>query len=135
MEELKLKKDILLQALATFEEALIIMDNPKYEEIYKTTRDSAIQRFEYTIDTFWKFLKLYMQQEAGFVVQIDTARAIFREALNIQLITEEEFDHLIDAVADRNLTSHSYKEEVAHVLSFHLPAYYQIMQDIIGRIK
>ena len=52
MEELKLKKDILLQALATFEEALIIMDNPKYEEIYKTTRDSAIQRFEYTIDTF-----------------------------------------------------------------------------------
>src|SRR5438105_12097609 len=56
MEELKIKKDILLQALATFEESLEIMNNPKYEEIYETTRDSAIQRFEYTIDSFWKFL-------------------------------------------------------------------------------
>lgn len=58
MEELKIKKDILLQALSTFEESLEIMNNPKYEEIYETTRDSAIQRFEYTIDSFWKFLKI-----------------------------------------------------------------------------
>lgn len=27
------------------------------------------------------------------------------------------------------------KKEVAHVLSFHLPAYYQIMENIVNRIK
>ena len=52
MEELKIKRDIVLQALVTFAESIEIMENPKYEEIYKTTRDSAIQRFEYTIDSF-----------------------------------------------------------------------------------
>jgi len=134
MEELKIKKDVLLQALATFEEALKIMKNPKYEEIYETTRDSSIQRFEYSIDAFWKFLKIYMQQQFGFVVKIDSARAILREALNTQIITNEEFDQLIEAVADRNMTSHSYKEEVANMLAFHLPNYYQIMHDITHRI-
>lgn len=134
MEELKIKKDSLLEALETFQEALEIMENPKYEEIYETTRDSSIQRFEYSIDAFWKFLKIYMQQQFGFVVKIDSARAILREALNMQIITNEEFDQLIEAVADRNMTSHTYKEEVASMLAFHLPSYYQIMHSITERI-
>ena len=69
-----------MQALATFEEALKIMKNPKYEEIYETTRDSSIQRFEYSIDAFWKFLKLYMQQQFNFVVTIDSARGNFERS-------------------------------------------------------
>jgi nucleotidyltransferase substrate binding protein (TIGR01987 family) len=134
MEELKIKRDIVLQALVTFEEAIRIMENPKYEEIYKTTRDSAIQRFEYTIDSFWKFLKIYMQQRLNIFVKIDSPRAILREALNAQIITNEEFEQLIEGVADRNLTSHSYKEEVANMLAFHLPTYYVMMYDIVSRV-
>lgn len=135
MEELKIKKDILLQALSTFEESLEIMNNPKYEEIYETTRDSAIQRFEYTIDSFWKFLKIYMQNQFDLVVKIDSPRSILREALNAQVITNKEFDELIEAVADRNMTSHSYKEEVANILAFHLSTYYQMMFEITHRIN
>lgn len=134
MEELKIKRDVVLQALATYAEAIEIMENPKYDEIYKTTRDSAIQRFEYSIDTFWKFLKFYMQEQLGLVIEIDSPRAILRKALNVQIITDEEFEQLIEGVADRNLTSHSYKEEVANMLAFHLPIYYEMMYEIINRM-
>ena len=135
MEELKIKRDIVLQALVTFAESIEIMENPKYEEIYNTTRDSAIQRFEYSIDSFWKFLKVYIDKQFGITAEVNSARAILREALNAGLITNEEFEQLIEGVADRNMTSHSYKEEVAHMLAFHLPIYYEMMQNIVNRIE
>lgn len=134
MEELRLKKEIVLQALDTFNEALDIMNNPKYEEIYKTTRDSAIQRFEYTIDSFGKFLKIYMQYQLGITPKVDSSKGILREAVNAKIITEDEFEQLIKGVTDRNSTSHIYKEEIAEILSFHLPTYYHIMHDIVDRI-
>ena len=135
MEELKIKRDSVLQALATFKEAIEIMENPKYDEIYKTTRDSAIQRFEYSIDAFWKFLKFYMQEQLGLTVEVDSPRAILRKALNVQVIMRQEFEQLVEGVADRNLTSHSYKEEVANMLAFHLPIYYEMMHGIVSRMS
>jgi len=135
MEAVKVKRDALVQALVTYKEALDIMANPKYEEIFNTTRDSAIQRFEYTIDTFWKFLKFYMQNKLGVIIEFNNPRAILKEAFNHKLMTEDEFKKLSDGLADRNLTSHSYKEEVAHELAEHLPAYYDIMNKVVQRTE
>lgn len=135
MEELITKKQIMLQALATYKEALDIMNNPKYQEIYTTTRDSAIQRFEYTIDTFWKFLKRYMQVYLNILIEVNNPRAILREAFTNKLMDSEELDMLTEAFADRNLTSHSYKEEIACKLASHLSTYYDIMSAIIKRAE
>ena len=134
MEELALKKEIVLHALNTFCEALDIMNDPKYEEIYKTTRDSSIQRFEYTIESFWKFLKIYLQYKLGVFPKLEGSKGILREAMNAKLITNEEFEILVEGVADRNLTSHIYKEEIAELLVGHLPQYYATMIAIIDRL-
>lgn len=133
MEELETKRNTVIKALTTYKEALDIMENPKYQEISNTIRDSVIQRFEYTLDIFWKFLKYYMQKKLSIVLEFNNPKAILKEAFNNKLIDENEFYHLIDGLADRNLTSHSYKEEVAHELAKHLPLYYEIMNNIIHR--
>lgn len=135
MEELKLKKEIVLKALDTYKEALDIMDDPLYEKIYRTTRDSAIQRFEYTIDSFCKFLKKYMECMLGIIPKVDSSKGILREALNAKIITNDEFEQLVEGVADRNSTSHIYKEEIAEILAFHLPKYYLIMYEIAHRFE
>ncbi len=134
MEELRLKKEIVLKALDTYKEALGIMNDPQYKEIYRTTRDSTIQRFEYTIDSFCKFLKIYMQYQLGITPKVDSSKGILREALNAKIITDDEFEQLVEGVSDRNSTSHIYKEEIAEILAFHLPKYYETMYDIVHRL-
>jgi type III secretory pathway component EscR len=34
--------------------------NTKFEEEYRIYRDSLVQRFEYSIDLFWKYLKIFL---------------------------------------------------------------------------
>ena len=55
-------KEIVLEALK--------MERLKLKEILKEPysiiiRDATIQRFEYTFEAFWKFIKEYLKQEEG----------------------------------------------------------------------
>ncbi|MEW5766292.1 MAG: nucleotidyltransferase substrate binding protein [bacterium] len=51
-------------------------------------RDAAIQRFEYTFEAIWKFLKEYLKQEEG--IMCNSPKSCFREAFSLGLLTEEE---------------------------------------------
>jgi len=98
-------------------------------------RDSAIQRFEYSIDTFWKFLKIYLQEIKKIDIEGSSPRSILRQSLHNQIINEDEFNTLISGIVDRNLTSHSYNEELAEKIIQHLPLYYSKMNTILQRIQ
>jgi len=66
MEIIKQKHGALLQALASLHESLEVFtkhSNIVDDEImHAIIRDSCIQRFEYTFDAFWKFIKLYLEE-------------------------------------------------------------------------
>ena len=131
MEALTKKYQILLQALNTLKEAIALLDDPEYTKIYDTLRDSAIQRFEYCIDNFWKFLKIYIQEKNNILLETATPRGILREAVNSKLISENEYEELVQAITNRNLTSHSYNESVAQALIEAIPAAYNLMRKIM----
>ena len=97
-------------------QSLEVLHEEQYKTIYNNLRDSAIQRFEYSIDGLWKYLKLYIQEQNKAQFESTTPRAILREAVNLNLITEDEYSQLLDALADRNVTSHSYNKLVAENL-------------------
>ena len=42
MEELKIKRDSVVQALVTYKEAIDIMENPKYDEAWKTSPEMQV---------------------------------------------------------------------------------------------
>lgn len=136
MEIIKVRHAALQKALLTLESGLTIFDNDEImdHELYGLMRDGVIQRFEYSIDTFWKFLKLYIEIKHGVVVEPPSPRAVLRTSLTTQLVTQEELDSLEDCVSDRNLTSHSYNEEVADKIYTHIPRYYQVMKAIVDRL-
>lgn len=67
-------------------------------------------------------------------VETTRPKEILRLALE-GIITLEEHKILIDAIAERNLTSHSYNENLAIKIQNHIPAYYVVMKTIIDRIK
>lgn len=96
-----------LKALTQLEKAV---GQPKDEYI----RDSVIQRFEFTHELAWKMLKLRLEQEDVFA---KTPRETLQASLEAEFIVDG--NAWTDLQKMRNLTSHTYNEELAEeVYSF-----------------
>lgn len=70
-------------------------------------QDSAIQRFEYSYDSFWKFFKLYFEKNYN-LENMNSPRAVFRMCVEKRLCSEDEGLLLIKMLDDRNITIHNY---------------------------
>lgn len=134
MEKIKDRYEITLQTLSTLKDILDKSEAGVPEEYALAVRDSIIQRFEYSIDTFWKFLKLYLQEHLKVTLESTTPRAIIREAINANLVSEEDASILMDCITSRNETSHTYNEFLAQQVADSVPEYYQVMHKIIKSI-
>ena len=71
-------------------------------------RDGVIQRFEFTVELGWKALKRILAYKG---VECHFPRDGIKQAFRYGLI--ENNDLLLDMLADRNLCSHLYSEELA----------------------
>ncbi len=98
-------------------------------------QDGITQRFEYSIDSFWKFLKFYLEIISKISIESPSPKVVFRQVLQSMLITEYEFRILIDCVTERNLTSHTYDEKTAKKIQDHIPLYYVTMKIILDRLQ
>jgi nucleotidyltransferase substrate binding protein (TIGR01987 family) len=70
-------------------------------------RDGVIQRFEFTTELAWKTMREYLITQD--VMDINTPRAVLKEAFNNNIITDDE--GWLQIMHDRNLTSHMYDED------------------------
>ncbi len=137
MEAIKARYLAASNALKRLKEDIILLasNDPEHKKYHCQFRNSAIQSFEFSIDTLWKLVKDYLEYKHGIIVQTPTPRSVFREALAVNLVSKEELEKINKMVADRNLTSHTYNEPLAQEISTHLPSYCQLMQKIIDRIQ
>ncbi len=119
MEKLKLKYQDARRALETLE---AILREP-YSAI---VRDASIQRFEYTFEAIWKFIKEYLQEKEGIVAA--SPKACFREIFQLGVISEEQTVKLLEMTDHRNMTAHTYHEEVAQKIYGALTVY----RDLLG---
>lgn len=84
-------------------------------------RDAAIQRFEFTVELFWKVLKKILQHEQ---VETTTPRDALNKAYQYKFIDSE--DIWLSMLNDRNNTSHAYNEENAKLIFQHIQSYLPI---------
>lgn len=121
----------------TLDEGLKEVNIPLYDrpKAYKLMQDGITQRFEYSIDSFWKFLKFYLEIISKISIESPSPKVVFRQVLQSMLITEYEFRILIDCVTERNLTSHTYDEKTAKKIQDHIPLYYVTMKIILDRLQ
>lgn len=99
------------KALNSLKEVIEVYDFDKTNLI---TRDSMIQRFEYTYSIALKMIKRFFSQGAFVLENIEgmTFNEMIRQANKMDLLRSnlEKWD---DFRQKRNLTSHTYDEEVA----------------------
>lgn len=77
-------------------------------------RDAAIQRFEYSVETTWK----YAQAALLAAEQLDVAspRGVVRACFERKIVGETAVRELFAALDDRNMTVHTYNEELAQAI-------------------
>lgn len=138
MDTLNIKYTNALQSLETLSTALNsyekrnqIEDTPLFsaEDQILFLRDSVIKRFEYTLDTTWKYLKEYLRVNHG--TDIGSPKPIFRECKKTGLINDAETELALEMVDARNLTSHTYKEEVAEIIIASADEYRDLLEKLL----
>lgn len=134
-EKLKNRYDIASQTLSTLKNVLDKFEsNTIPKEYIMEIRDSIIRRFKYSIDTFWKFLKIYLQDHLKITLELTSPQAIIREALTANLLSEQDSHILIDCIASYNKIPHTYNESLAQEVVNNIPEYYQVMYKILQNI-
>ena len=93
-------------------------------------RDASIQRFEFTIELFWKVLKKILAYEK---VETGTPRDTLSKAYQYHLIQDEEV--WLSMLDDRNNTSHAYKEKEAKLIFDHIKNYCPVFVDTYEDLK
>ena len=96
-------------------------------------RDATIQRFKYTFEALWKFLKEYLKEKEGIVS--NSPKGCFKEIFSLGFLTEDETVRCLEMTDRRNDTSHTYKEEVAKLIYSKTKGYYTLMEKLIEQFE
>lgn len=126
MERLRERLAIARRAFQTLDE---ILSKPVTAEI----RDASIQRFEYTYEALWKTAALFLREVHG--VEAPSPKTVIRSAHEVGLLDDAETRAAMALVNDRNLTVHTYNEELAQQIYRRLPDHARLMERWLGRME
>lgn len=127
--------DKIEQLETAFLNLKIIIDayNKEDEGIIKDgLRDAVIQRFEFTVELSWKLMKRYLNE--NLMGEYYSPRTIIKESYKQRLIEDGEI--WLDILEDRNLTSHTYDENIANRIKDNIiNKYVDMFEKFIKRMK
>ena len=127
--DIKVKRDQTSRALSSLLELVVKLSDDSSDVI---VRDAMVQRFEYTTEAFWKYLKHYLQTEHNLLA--NSPREVMRMGLQARLYDEETSKELLQMLDDRNLTSHTYIEELATSIASRIPNYAHRIKSVLENL-
>lgn len=93
-------------------------------------REAVIQCFEFVVELNWKLLK-HMLAEKDVIA--NTPRDVLKEAFAIGWIDNEEM--WVRMIKDRNLSSHTYNEDLANEILGRIPTYTPMIEKTFETLK
>ena len=94
-------------------------------------RDGVIQRFEFSVELFWKTLKKVLEYNK---VECYSPRDCVKKAFRYGIIDDDEI--ILDMLEDRNRSSHIYNEEEALKIFERISrVYVNILERMIGELE
>ncbi len=106
--------------------ALTRLDEPlSFDLSQPLVVDACIQRFEFCIELTWKTLKKCLAIEG---IEANTPRESVQLAYGVHWINDETA--WLSMLKDRNLTSHTYKEDLALEIYHRLPNHFEAMHSL-----
>lgn len=119
MERLKRRLALARQALDSLLELTALPAPSRIE------RDAAIQRFEYTVEACWKAAQAVLDTRFGIAVA--SPKPVVRACAQNGVMSEDDGHAAMAMIDDRNLTSHTYNEELAVAIHSRLAGHAGLM--------
>ena len=124
----------ILQSVNNYEQALNRL-HEFIDEPIVNDRDRAgiIQAFEFTFELSWKTIQKIAQYEE---LEIGGPKTALKQAYNMNFIENEFENSWILMLKDRNLMSHTYKEDVAIDVCEHIQTVYiKAFDNLLSKLK
>ncbi|MDQ0298350.1 nucleotidyltransferase substrate binding protein (TIGR01987 family) [Salibacterium salarium] len=127
MERLRHRLESAEKALVSLRQLAML------ENLSDVERDAAIQRFEFSFEACWKLAKQYLYDIEG--LDIGSPKGVIRSSREVNLFNEEETVTALNMVNDRNLTVHTYNEEIAEKIQANIEKYYRLLKRWVDRMN
>ncbi len=131
-EEFEIKINNLSKALDSLKESIILEKKNTEKNIFSIFRDSAIQRFEYTYELSWKFMK-YILEKYDKEIETRSPRQTLKTAFRVGYI--DNLNLWFNISEYRNKTSHEYEQDIADELFDNIPEFLEEIQKFYESIK
>ena len=96
-------------------------------------RAGLIQIFEFSLELAWKTMKDWLLAE-GYVVA--TPREVVRQAFEAGLLETSDAEILLEALKQRNLLAHTYREELAQsTVELIKVRYFPVLQRVLALLE
>ena len=120
------------QRFHNFKKAYLLLERTlKINNPSEAEKGGLIQFYEMAFELAWKLIKDYLEEQ-GFTV--NSPREAIKQAFQSGIIEHGQL--WIDALEDRNLTTHTYDEDTAEkVVSAIRSIYFPVLQQFYSRIK
>jgi nucleotidyltransferase substrate binding protein (TIGR01987 family) len=120
------------QRFENFEKSFLLLKRTlEIKKPSEAERGGLIQFYEMTFELAWKLLRDYLYEQ-GF--SVNSPREAIKQAFQSEII--EDGQSWIDALEDRNLTTHTYDEETAlKVVKSIKTSYFPLLNSLYERIK
>lgn len=120
------------QRFENYEKAFLLLKKASLIECpSEVERAGMIQFFEMTFELSWKLLKDYLEEE-GY--DINSPREAIKQGIQSKII--QNGDWWMSALQDRNLTVHTYHEEIAvEVETEILNTYLLMLEELYNHFK
>lgn len=85
------------------------------------------QRFEYTFEAVWKAAQLFLRELEG--ADAVSPKGVIRALFQVSVLTESQTRLAMEMVDDRNLTAHTYNENLAEAIYSRIPGYIKLLEE------
>jgi nucleotidyltransferase substrate binding protein (TIGR01987 family) len=92
--------------------------------------DGTIQRFEFTFELFWKTVRRLLARQG---VESNSPKAVLQGAYRLGWLDDER--RWVKLLEDRNLTSHTYREDLAREIYSRIPAHHAAMREAVQKLR
>lgn len=111
------------EILISFEKSIQRLEEILKEEETVANRDSAIKRFEFTVELAWKCVQKFLREQE---IICRSPKECLKEAFKFGLI--EDDPRWLEMFEDRNLTVHTYNETTAEEVYERLSNYLGVFE-------
>lgn len=96
-----------------------------------TIKSGQIQKFEVTVELFWKTMKLFLFDIHG--IEAISPKMTMKELFLAEYVNKEEYELLFEMVNDRNRIAHIYNEQQFNLIHTKINQYLKIMQSVVQK--